>query len=106
MSKQRNFLYTRAYTIKRLREAGFEIKKLKVDYDDQDTRYWSILINKVDLNCNIIMTCQRGSLTDEDGYTHFTVFSTRTNGYKLITKSADVIVATLMEIIAGTIEVY
>ena len=106
MSKQRNFLYTRAYTIKRLREAGFEIKKLKVDYDDQDTRYWSILINKVDLNCNIIMTCQRGSLTDEDGYTHFTVFSTRTNGYKLITKSADVIVATLMEIIDGTIEVY
>jgi len=106
MSKQRNFLYTKAYTIKRLREAGFDIKKLKIDYNTEDTRYWSILINKVDLDCNIIMTCQRISLSDEDGYTHFTLFSTRTNGYKLITKSSDVIVETLNQIVDGTIEVY
>jgi|GEM_PF-7133972 len=105
-TKRRNFLYTKSYTIKRLREAGFDVKKLKIDYDKEDSRYWSILVNKEDMNCNIIITCQKKSFEDEDGYTHFIIFSSKTNAYKLITQSADVIVNTLNDIISGEIETF
>lgn len=43
MSK--NKLYTKSYFSKRLKDAGFDVIKLKIPYQNEDNRKWTIIVN-------------------------------------------------------------
>lgn len=64
MSK--NNLYTQSYFVKRLVEAGFDVKRLNIEFETKDTRKWTILVNFKDVpqKCNIIITCIKNSTDD------------------------------------------
>jgi len=55
-----NKITTQSYTIKRLRDCGYIVDKLdKVEYTDEDTRKWSILVDNG--TATIILTCFKDS---------------------------------------------
>lgn len=89
----RNNIYTRSYTSKRLREAGFIVKNLGIEYAEYDKRYWSVLINIPNNACNIVMTCLRKSLVSKKG--EFVFQSPKCDRFILETMSADVIADTI-----------
>jgi hypothetical protein len=65
MSK--NKLYTKSYFKKRIVEQGFDVIDLKIPYENNDLRKWSLVINKTKCNykMNIIITCFKDENTKE-----------------------------------------
>ena len=57
MSK--NKLYNQSYFVKRLLDAGFDVRRLKIDFEPDDVRRWMIIVNQRDSEYknNICITC-------------------------------------------------
>ena len=65
MSK--NKLYNQSYFVKRLLEAGFDVKRLNVSFEDNDLRRWMIIINlrSEEYRPNICVTCFKKKTSKE-----------------------------------------
>lgn len=65
MSK--NKLYNQSYFVKRLLEAGFDVKRLNIHFEADDLRKWMIIINlrSFDYRPNICVTCFKNKETSE-----------------------------------------
>jgi hypothetical protein len=65
MSK--NKLYTKSYFKKRIVEQGFDVTDLKIQYEVNDLRKWTIIVNKQNINYkhNILITCFKDEQTKE-----------------------------------------
>lgn len=63
MSK--NKLYTKSYFKKRIVEQGFDVTDLKIQYEVNDLRKWTIIVNKqkAKYKMNIIITCFKDEMT-------------------------------------------
>lgn len=63
MSK--NKLYTKSYFKKRIVEQGFDVTDLKIQYEVNDLRKWTIVVNKqkAKYKMNIIITCFKDETT-------------------------------------------
>ena len=57
MSK--NKLYNQSYFVKRLLDAGFDVKRLNIHFENDDSRKWMILVNDRNnsYKFNICITC-------------------------------------------------
>ena len=57
MKKGKNKIYTSGYFIKRLKDSGFIVWKIFNNYSENDSRYWTILVNpgqeSVYITCHI-----------------------------------------------------
>lgn len=58
-----NRIKTRSYFIKRLRDCGYTVDKIDFDYNDEDLRKWSVVLDNA--RSSIIITC------NEDSTFHF-----------------------------------
>ena len=65
MSK--NKLYNQSYFCKRIVEEGFNVIKLRIPYESDDLRKWTIVVNKqnLDYKHNILITCFKDEETKE-----------------------------------------
>ena len=65
MSK--NKLYNQSYFVKRLLEAGFDVKRLNIHFEGNDLRKWMIFINprSQEYKPNICVTCFKKPKTSE-----------------------------------------
>lgn len=88
--KIKNFLYTRSYTCKRLRENGYVVKNLPIRYSQEDKRYWSVLIDKTGKDFNFIITCLKSGIAEKRGT--FIICGPKCFSFKVDTKSFDVLV--------------
>ncbi len=63
----KNKLYTKSYFKKRIVEQGFDIIDLKIPYEKNDLRKWTLVVNKTKSNykMNIIITCFKDETTKE-----------------------------------------
>lgn len=63
----KNKLYTKSYFKKRIVEEGFDVLDLKIPYEKNDLRKWTLVINKQKSNykINIIITCFKNEETKE-----------------------------------------
>lgn len=80
-----NKITTRSYLIKRLRDSGYVVDRLEIEYPDTDKRRWTIIL---DNGCSsVLTTCYKdGTLSFYDG-NHFIK-----DRFKLSTDSVEVIV--------------
>jgi hypothetical protein len=67
MKMAKNKLYTKSYFKKRIVEQGFDIIDLKIPYEKNDLRKWTLVVNKTKSNykMNIIITCFKDETTKE-----------------------------------------
>lgn len=90
MSK--NKLYNKSYFSKRLIEAGFHVIKLKIPYQKDDYRKWTIIVNPnkriYNYNFNIFVTCYKDEISKEFSFKfqgqNFEDFILNTKSMKLI----------------------
>ena len=63
----KNKLYNQSYFCKRIVEEGFNVIRLKVPYESDDLRKWTIIVNKQNINYkhNILITCFKDEQTKE-----------------------------------------
>lgn len=63
----RNKLYTKSYFKKRIVEQGFDVLDLKIPYEKNDLRKWTLVINKTKsvYKMNIVITCFKDENTKE-----------------------------------------
>ena len=63
----KNKLYTLSYFKKRIIEHGFDVTKLNIQYESNDLRKWTIVVNKHKSNykMNILITCFKNEKTKE-----------------------------------------
>ena len=96
-SMPKNFLYTKSYTTKRLKENGFSVKSLPMRYSQKDKRYWSVLVNFGEHgDQNMILTCLKSGIADKKG--SFIICGHKFFAFKIETKSADVLVDQLKQL--------
>lgn len=57
MSK--NKLYNQSYFVKRVLDAGFDVYRLPIKFEEDDQRRWMIIVNskKIPYKANICITC-------------------------------------------------
>lgn len=87
-----NSIYNRSYATKRLHEGGFPSQRVVTEYNEDDNRRWTILLDREDKR--VFITCHRDG---NKGW--FTI--THKNGQRLTveTKSLEVLMSQLTEII-------
>jgi hypothetical protein len=63
----KNKLYNQSYFCKRIVEEGFNVIRLKIPYEYDDLRKWTIIVNKQNINYkhNILITCFKDEQTKE-----------------------------------------
>lgn len=91
MSK--NKLYTLSYFRKRLNDKTISSVRLINKYNDNDVRYWTILIDPG--KKNIICTCFKNG---PDDY-YFSLLTDRYTNFEVKTKSMDIIIDSLLNLI-------
>ena len=92
MSK--NKLYNRSYFSKRLIQSGFEVTKLDINYQKDDYRKWTIVVNpSTRMKCNrfnTLVTCYKDDETKEYQFKfqgqNIEDFTLKTKSMKLIIK--------------------
>lgn len=96
----KNFLYTKGYFISRLRSAGFLVKKLKIDYNSVDKRYWSIVVSSNGkVHSNLIVTCLKESLEVKRGM--FVVDTPKATTIRIDTISMEIVIDSLTDLLEG-----
>ena len=88
-----NKLYTLSYFRKRLKESDIPSKRLINEFEENDSRYWSILIDPS--NKNLICTCYKFP----DGNFHFSLQTENYTNFEIKTLSMEVIVKALSQIL-------
>lgn len=65
MSK--NKLYNQSYFCKRLIDEGFDVIRLRIPYENNDLRKWTIIVNKskIEYKHNILITCFKDEKTKD-----------------------------------------
>ena len=67
LSKPKNKLYCKGYFCSRLIDNGFNVTKLNIQYEKDDLRKWSIIVNakNIPYKYNIFITCFKDEVTKE-----------------------------------------
>ena len=88
---KKNKITTKSYFTKRLRDCGYKVDKLSIDYPEDDRRKWTIMLDmsshaSSEARANVIVTCfHDGGILFYDGLHYLP-------NVKLKTDSIDVIV--------------
>ena len=89
----RNKLYNRSYFSKRLIQSGFEVTKLNIQYQKDDYRKWTIVVNPSNkMECykfNVFVTCYKD---DETKDYQFKIQGQNIEDFCLKTKSMKLII--------------
>lgn len=99
----RNKLYNRSYFSKRLIQSGFEVTKLNIQYQKDDYRKWTIVVNPSNkMECykfNVFVTCYKD---DETKDYQFKIQGQNIEDFCLKTKSMKLII----KIFQKTVELF